>query len=130
MNYLRVKNWSQFQHYSKRRPPWIKLYGSLLDDDVFLGLSELEQWQLVRIWMFASKASRFTIDEKGTVVPVVVFDEVTLRRGTRSVKKIPLVRFVTEGWLIPVAESDLVDVGHEIADVICLSLASTVLDDC
>ena len=27
------KNWSQFQHYKGRRPPWIKLHRALLDED-------------------------------------------------------------------------------------------------
>ena len=29
---LRVKGWARFQHYRHRRPPWIRLYRSLLDD--------------------------------------------------------------------------------------------------
>lgn len=32
MQYLRVKNLEQYQHYSTRNPPWIKLYRSLLGD--------------------------------------------------------------------------------------------------
>lgn len=32
MTFLRVKNWERFQHYSDRRPPWIKYHVELLDD--------------------------------------------------------------------------------------------------
>lgn len=30
--YLRVKNWESFQHYTDRRPPWIKYHIAALDD--------------------------------------------------------------------------------------------------
>jgi hypothetical protein len=33
VRYLRVKNWSEFQHYKDRNPPWIKLHRTLLDHD-------------------------------------------------------------------------------------------------
>ncbi len=32
MQYLRVKNLEQYQHYSTRNPPWIKLYRTMLSD--------------------------------------------------------------------------------------------------
>ena len=32
---LRILNWEKFQHYKVRRPPWIKLHHSLLDDYAF-----------------------------------------------------------------------------------------------
>jgi hypothetical protein len=32
MTYLRVKNLEQYQHYSTRNPPWIKLYRTMLSD--------------------------------------------------------------------------------------------------
>ena len=125
-SYLRVKNWSRFQHYDakRRRPPWIKFYNDLLgDDDDFGRLTEVEQWQLVRIWLIASRSSRFTVElvnEELRVVPVVAFDEQTLRRAIQSLKKIPLARFVREGWLIPVEENELVDpeTGDLLAQVI------------
>lgn len=32
MSYLRVRNWHKFQHYTDRKPIWIKYYVELLDD--------------------------------------------------------------------------------------------------
>lgn len=107
--YLRVKKWKDWQHYKDREPPWVKLHSKLLQDDLFMELPEHEQWQLVRIWIVASQSSRFTLDEKKRVVPVVVEDERSLRRSTKSLKKVPLAKFISEGWLIPVAEDDLYD---------------------
>lgn len=127
--YLRVKNWSQFQHYDakRRRPPWIKFYNDLIgNNDDFGMLSEADQWQLVRIWLIASRSSRFTVDENDKIVPVVAYDEQTLRRSIQTLKKVPLARFVDEGWLIPVEEHDLVDpeTGLLLASSVLAELAS------
>lgn len=106
--YLRVKNWARFQHYSKRQPPWIKLYNDLIGaGDDFGHLGELEQWQLVRIWMEASKSSKFTLDESGRVVPVIPNDEQAIRRAIQTLKRVPLAKFVQEGRLIVVDASAL-----------------------
>jgi hypothetical protein len=35
---LRVRNWERFQHYKKRRPPWIKFYDDLLDDEEIIAM--------------------------------------------------------------------------------------------
>jgi hypothetical protein len=40
MSRPRVKNWTQFQHYRHRRPPWIKLHHGLLDDFAWHRLPE------------------------------------------------------------------------------------------
>lgn len=111
-DYLRVKNWSEHQHYAKRNPPWIKLYNTLIGgDDSFAELGELEQWQLVRIWLVASRSTRFTLvaNDKGEkcVVPVVSGDEPTLRRAIQTLKPVPIVRFIRDGWLIAVDAAEL-----------------------
>lgn len=111
-SYLRVKNHAEYQHYdpTKRRPPWIKLHNNLLGGDVggFDELSEVEQWQLVRIWLVASKSSALTHDENDRIVPAICNDEKSLRRSIMSLKRIPLEMFIRKGWLIPVAEHDLI----------------------
>ena len=110
MNYLRVKDWAKLQHYSKRRPLWVKSYARLLLDDRFNELGELEQLWLMKLWLVASQSSRFTVDEDAQrVVPVIPNDEKKLRVTIQASRRLPLERFVGEGWLIPVAESALVD---------------------
>ncbi len=54
-SYLKVKNWDEFQHYSNRTPPWIKLHNSLLDDYEFELLSDVAKGHLLCIWMLASR---------------------------------------------------------------------------
>lgn len=105
-----MKDWHKFQHYAKRRPPWIKSYAAVLLDDRFLELSDAEQGQLMKLWLVASQSSRFTTDVVANkVVPVIVNDERKLRVAIRSTRRIPLEKFILDGWLIRVRESELVD---------------------
>jgi hypothetical protein len=83
----------------------------------------VEQWQLVRIWLVASKSSSLTYDETGKVVPVVADDEKSLRRSIMSLRRIPLEKFIRDGWLIPVAEADLI--GSTSAGLCASAVAST-----
>jgi flagellar biosynthesis GTPase FlhF len=55
MEYLRVKNWQEFQHYKDRTPPWIKLYNHLLDDFEFSCLPDASKAHLLSIWLLASR---------------------------------------------------------------------------
>jgi hypothetical protein len=55
MEYIRVKNWRQFQHYSNRVPPWIKLHNSLMEDPEFARLSDAAKFHLIGIWLLASR---------------------------------------------------------------------------
>jgi hypothetical protein len=51
----RIKNWQDFQHYSNRRPPWIKLHRTLLDDPEFALVSAEHARLLVWLWLIASE---------------------------------------------------------------------------
>jgi hypothetical protein len=55
VEYLRVKNWGEFQHYKDRNPPWIKLHRTLLDDYEFSCLQDASKAHLMLIWLFASQ---------------------------------------------------------------------------
>ena len=55
LRYFRVVNFSKFQHYRDRDPPWIKLYNRLLDNYEFNRLSDSAKFHLVGIWMLASR---------------------------------------------------------------------------
>lgn len=49
------KNWSTFQHYKNRKPPWIKLHRALLDDYAFACLPLASQALAPRLWLLASE---------------------------------------------------------------------------
>lgn len=52
---MKIKNWSKFQHFKDRRPPWIKLYRDLLDDIDWHQLDPLASKVLVMCWLIASE---------------------------------------------------------------------------
>jgi len=56
LNYLRVKNWAEFQHYKDRNPPWIKLHRTLLDDYEFACLQDASKLHLMLLWLLASQS--------------------------------------------------------------------------
>jgi len=55
MEFFRVTNWDQYQHYKDRDPTWIKLYARLLDDYAFATLPDNTKWHLIGIFLLASK---------------------------------------------------------------------------
>jgi hypothetical protein len=56
-----IKNWSRFQHYKARRPPWVKLHRSLLEDRQFAELSDYSAKLLILLWLIASESDDGTI---------------------------------------------------------------------
>lgn len=52
---MRIKNWSKFQHFKDRRPPWVKLYRDILDDIDWHELDPLSAKVLVMLWLIASE---------------------------------------------------------------------------
>lgn len=51
-----IKNWTKFQHFKDRRPPWIKLYRDLLDDLEWHQLDPQAAKTLVMLWLIASES--------------------------------------------------------------------------
>ena len=52
---LRIKNWSEFQHYKDRAPPWVKLHHSLLDNFEFHSLPVASKALAPMLWLLASE---------------------------------------------------------------------------
>ena len=59
---LTPKNWTDFQHYKKRRPPWIRLYRILLDDYDFHQLPVASRALAPMLWLLASEFDGGCID--------------------------------------------------------------------
>lgn len=49
------KNWSSFQHYRDRSPPWVKLHKGLLDDREFQRLPLASRALAPMLWLLASE---------------------------------------------------------------------------
>lgn len=55
MKFLSVKNLRKYQHYRDRKPPWIKLHSSVLDDYAFACLPDASKAHAMLIWVLASQ---------------------------------------------------------------------------
>jgi len=53
--FLIPKNWTSFQHYKDRAPPWIKLHKGLLDDSAFQRLPVASRALAPMLWLLASE---------------------------------------------------------------------------
>ena len=52
---LRVKNWSHFQHYKDRNPPWIKLHFALLSSKDWVTLDDASRVLAIACMLVASR---------------------------------------------------------------------------
>ena len=59
---LRPKNWSEYQHYKDRSPPWVKLHRGLLDDRVFQRLPDASRALAPMLWLLASEKAGGVFD--------------------------------------------------------------------
>lgn len=89
-SWLTIKNWSEFQHYKDRNPPWIKLHRALLDDYAFAALPDGQKAHLVLLWLFAAS-------QAGGKIPN---DAAFLSRKLGTTEPIDLGNLINAGFLI------------------------------
>lgn len=54
MKFFRINKWEKHQHYHDRRPPWLKLYTTINDEDsLWRSLTDTELGQVARIFAYA-----------------------------------------------------------------------------
>lgn len=58
---LTIRNWSKFQHYKDRNPPWVKLHVGLLEDFDFQCLPLASKALAPMLWLLASRAEDASI---------------------------------------------------------------------
>lgn len=68
MSRLQVRNWDKYQHYKNRRPPWIKVHQSLLDNMEFCSLPISAKAMLPLVWLIASESKDGTIPADSTLL--------------------------------------------------------------
>lgn len=59
---LKPKNWSKFQHYRDRCPPWIKLHRDILNDRIFASLPIASKALAPLLWLLASESKDGSFD--------------------------------------------------------------------
>ena len=90
MKYLQVKNWREFQHYTKRNPPWIKLHRAIVDDYAFAALADKTKAHLFLIWLLASGSDgRIPHDDKFVAARI------------NATNRVDLQALIEAGFLIP-----------------------------
>ena len=52
---ITIRNWSKFQHYRDRKPPWLKLHRDLLDNMQWAALSGDAGKLLISLWLLAAE---------------------------------------------------------------------------
>jgi uncharacterized phage protein (TIGR02220 family) len=98
---LRVKNWSKFQHFKDRKPPWVKLYRDILDDLEWHELDPQAAKVLVMLWLIASEdegrlpnnkelAFRLRISEKSLETVVSKLDHWLYQDDINEISKLRL----------------------------------------
>ena len=55
MQFYKVKNWSRFQHYKERNPPWIKLHYEMLTSSDWVMLADASKLLAVVCMLIASR---------------------------------------------------------------------------
>ena len=86
--FFRIRNFEKYQHYSDRRPPWIKLYRDLWDDPRFFALDEAARYYLIGLFIIASQHENKIPD-----------DQRWLRAQLLTSKRIPIHDFIAAGWV-------------------------------
>ena len=59
---IKPKNWSHFQHYKDRCPPWIKLHRDLLNNRDFMRLPIASKALAPMLWLLASESKDGSFD--------------------------------------------------------------------
>lgn len=96
------KNWGRFQHYTDRRPPWIKLHHKLLDDIDYLRLPAASRGLAPLLWLLASES------EDGSFDSDIGGLSFRLRLPAKEVT-VGLRALVEAGFFLPAASSVLAD---------------------
>ena len=87
------KNWKAFQHYGNRKPPWIKLHRSLLDNFDFACLPLASKALAPCLWLLAS-------EREDTVIEATI-DEIAFRvRMTPAEVKSGIKGLIDKGFFI------------------------------
>lgn len=64
-SHFEIVNWSEYQHYGQRTPPWIKLHNQILDSFDLMQLDPSVRWLAVGMMLLASRTgNRIPDDER------------------------------------------------------------------
>lgn len=90
MDYLKVHDWEQYQHYNNRNPPWIKLHVNILNNRKFTALARASKGLLMQLWILASENNGQVPDD---------LEEIRFRLRDASIKRSEIDLLVSTGFL-------------------------------
>jgi hypothetical protein len=88
VQYLEIPNWRKYQHYGKRRPPWVKMYRDLLRDREFSELPDACRWHWVGLALLAAYHENR-----------IPYDVTYIRREINAKSNIDFTRLFASGML-------------------------------
>ena len=89
MKTFSVKNYSAFQHYRDRAPPWIKFYNRTLDDYEIGALPDATKAHLFAIWLLASRYDN-----------LIPYDQKFVERKINATSKVDLKLIEKAGFIV------------------------------
>ncbi len=84
-----IRNWKKFQHFTKAKPPWIKLYREIKVDPNWIELRDASKGHLVSIMLLAS--------EMGNSMP---FDTRRIKKLINANQSVNLQELMNKGWIV------------------------------
>jgi len=100
---ITIKNYTRFQHFKDRRPPWIKLYRELLDDRQWHDLPPECAKLLVECWLLASEQH-----VEGIITGDI--EDIAFRLHRTAAEVWPLLQAVALHGFIDISSADDIDV--------------------
>ena len=101
MGYIALRNWSTFQHYRDRRPPWIKLHVQMLDNGDLAALPPATQLVAYKLLMVAARTDNQIPESSRILAGWLQLPTKTVTTSLKHLEKIGFIdyRFETESEL-------------------------------
>ena len=90
-SYIRIRNWDRYQHYGKRRPPWIKLHVELLEKRETMALPVATRWFAIALLLIAARTDNVI---ESNMAWLARETKLTLHQTEKAIKELLAIRFV------------------------------------
>lgn len=85
---LYIRNFDRYQHYKNRRPPWVKLYRDILDDEALMSMRPEYRWVAVGMIILATESeSRAVEGTEKELSRRLAVSETVVRSATKALLK-------------------------------------------
>lgn len=81
MSFLSIRKWNEHQHYTDRRPPWIKLYTRMLDDLELRALPLPTQLLWDRLLLLAAKYDNAILNDSESIAKLTGIPQKSVAKG-------------------------------------------------